>query len=359
MADKSKIEWTDATWNPIRGCSRVSPGCVNCYAERTANRFKAPGKPYEGLVKITNGHPQWTGEVRFVEEHLRDPLSWLKPRMIFANSMSDLFHERLDPQVIARIFAVMAWAWWHKFQVLTKRPIVMQRLLSMQAFWDLVANFMEKMQGGCYANEPAETINGRGPDPDIINKIRYGKGHPLPNVWLGVSVENQQYAEERIPLLLQTPAAVRWLSIEPLLGPVDLDRWIGNCEMIETDGKSCPSCIADQQIHWVVVGGESQSGARPMHPEWPRLLRDQCEYAGIPFLFKQWGEWYPHITTVANGNTTFEPPLPLNKTLMGWLDEKPISFDWKTPDGYVISSRLGKKAAGRLLDGVEYNGYPG
>ena len=187
VASKTDIEWTDFSWNVLRGCSRISEGCRNCYAEVVANRFKEPGLPYEGLITKTG---QWNGQVRVIEKLMDQPLRWRKPRRIFVNSMSDIFHENVDDYTIRRIFDVMAQAKQHTFQILTKRVERMHQLLSL---WDQVG------------------ITGE-----------HFHGHPLKNVWLGVSAEDQATADERIPLLLQTPAVVRWLSIEPLLGPVDL-----------------------------------------------------------------------------------------------------------------------------------------
>lgn len=235
------IAWTDETWNPIRGCSRVSPGCENCYAERMAARFCGPGQPYEGLAK----DGRWTRRVRLVEERLCDPLRWKRPRRVFVNSMSDLFHEDLDLDDIARVFAVMDLAAQHTFQVLTKRP-------------GRMSDYMRARYDVC-------------PAPD--------------NIWLGVSVEDQQRADERIPLLTNTPAALRFISCEPLLGPVSLRRF-------------------QRKIGWVIAGCESGPGARPMDLEWVRSLRDQCVAAGVPFFFKQ---------AIVNGR---KDPAP-------WLDGRP------------------------------------
>jgi protein gp37 len=335
VAQNSTIEWTDATWNPIRGCTRVSPGCQNCYAERVAIRFSGKGQAYEGLAKITNGHPQWTGKIAFVEKHLLDPLKWKEPRRIFVNSMSDLFHEGVsDPQLDA-IFAVMAQAHWHTFQVLTKRP---ERMLA----------YFQKLQAAADEHAP-KTMTGIFLASDVLNIRNMARNPhsanafearwPLPNVWLGVSVENQKAADERIPLLLQTPAAVRWISAEPLLGPVDLANFV-TCQCPGT-GEHCQPCLSGG-LNWLVAGGESGPGARPMHPEWARSLRDQCKAAGVPFFFKQWGQYAPGALNdkwdaVANdGSLDIDDPL-LNVAQV---------------------TKVGKKAAGRKLDGVEHNEYP-
>ena len=262
MSDDTAIEWTDATWNPVRGCSRVSEGCRNCYAERVAARFSGPGMPYEGLATIGKSGPHWTGEVRFIGEHLADPLRWRKPRRIFVNSMSDLFHERLSNEDIAAVFGVMAKAHWHTFQVLTKRAARMREWFSWAA-------------GGRHVWPEAQ----RHPFPKwAITGEAPPSAWPLRNVWLGVSVENQEAADERIPHLLATPAAVRFLSVEPMLGPIQLAKVPGFNRM-----------GLDLSNWWVICGGESGPGARTMDVGWALALRDQCRAAGVPFFFKQWG----------------------------------------------------------------------
>jgi protein gp37 len=322
------ITWTDATWNPIRGCSRVSEGCRNCYAERVAYRFSGPGGPFEGLVRVNAAgkrQPQWNGTVRVVEEHMLDPLKWKRPRRIFVNSMSDLFHENLADDTIDRVFAVMALCPQHSFQVLTKRPERMLAYLK-QAFSE------QQMQRWVDAARRDAIVNLSPRDEAALVDLEW----PLPNVWLGVSVEDQKTADERIPLLLQTPAAVRWISAEPLLGPIDLEelpsfsgigRYLDSLSNAGAEDADIPS-----KLDWVVVGGESGSGARPMHPDWARSLRDQCVAAGVAFHFKQWGEWLPAMCDGAPGDfqhiTSNEPSL------------------------------VGKRKAGRLLDGRTWDEYP-
>jgi len=208
MSAITKIEWADRSWNCVRGCSIVSPGCRSCYAMKQAHRFSGPGRAYEGLTKLTErSGPQWTGKVVTVEDALLEPLSWRKPQRVFVNSMSDLFHEDVPDEFIDKVFAVMALAERHTFQILTKRPERMRE-------W-----FDE---------------NGRDAVQHTVHYPQFDRWRqsitlgqwPLPNVWLGVSAEDQQRADERIPLLLQTPASVRFVSCEPLLGPVDLSRWM-------------------------------------------------------------------------------------------------------------------------------------
>lgn len=213
MADQRDggIAWTDETWNPIRGCSKVSAGCAHCYAERMAARFCGDGLPYAGLIE----GGRWNGKVRMVPERLPDPLFWRRPRRVFVNSTSDLFHESLSFQDIATIFGIMAAAPEHTFQVLTKRARRM-------------AEFFEWVKQEGDAPHPIENTRMTermvvlGQAFDWVNASERGGPWPLPNVWIGVSVENQAAADERIPVLLQVPAAVRWVSMEPLLGPVDL-----------------------------------------------------------------------------------------------------------------------------------------
>ena len=308
MADKTGIEWTDSTWNPIRGCSRVSEGCRNCYAEGVAVRFSKPGMPYEGLI-ATGG--QWNGTIKLVPDLLDWPLRKRKPMRIFVNSMSDLFHESVPDTFIDKVFAVMAIAQWHTFQVLTKRPDRM------------VAYFADMKKSSDRGFNVCSYFGATDEQVDRIARIPSG----LPNVWLGVSVEDQATADERIPLLLQTPAAVRWISAEPLLGPVDLGKHL----FVGAEGGIDFSYTPRNLLHWVVVGGESGRHARPMQREWARSLRDQCEAASVPFLFKQWGEWAPNWLNDDNG---IETPGSM------WMD------------------RMGKKMAGRMLDGKLHDEYP-
>lgn len=264
MSSDTAIEWTDATWNPVRGCSRVSEGCRNCYAERVAARFSGPGMPYEGLATIGKNGPRWTGEVRFAGEHLADPLRWRKPRRIFVNSMSDLFHESLDPDQIAMVWAVMALAPRHTFQVLTKRAARAREVLGHPGFYDRVLKCAGLL---------------RQKRPDLLQVgISNPATFPARWIWVGVSVENQWAANERIPHLLETPAAIRFLSVEPMLGPIDF-REVPGFNRVGLDLSNW----------WVICGGESGPGARPMKPEWVWPLRDQCRNARVPFFFKQWG----------------------------------------------------------------------
>lgn len=281
------IQWTDETWNPTRGCSRVSPGCVNCYAERTAMRQIHDG--YKGLVHISNGHPSWTGVVRAMTgKTLEAPLHWKKPRRIFVNSMSDLFHESLPDEAIDRIFAVMALCQQHTFQVLTKRA-------------DRMLAYVSRLEKGigpleAAARELGHTFNFQG-----FSLLAW----PIRNLWLGVSVENQKYADERIPLLLQTPAAIRFVSYEPALGAVDFTR-ISAKSAAPYDGEywldalrgrgfkpspltALPIEVDFDALDWIIVGGESGPGARPFDVAWARDTIEQCRAAGVACFVKQLG----------------------------------------------------------------------
>ena len=280
----TKIQWCDATWNPLRGCSRVSEGCRHCYAERVAARFSGPGLPYEGLTR----DGRWTGEVRFVETHLLDPLRWKRPRRIFVNSMSDLFHERVPDEWIDRIFAVMALAPRHTFQILTKRPERMREYLSTTRG---PGNTPSRIIRAAQATQKPERAMLRG-------EYAHDVGWPLRNVWIGVSVEDQATAEARVPLLLQTPAAVRFVSYEPALGPVDFtDLVIERSAGAEThfDALTCDVGADDdgpylgRTLDWIIVGGESGQNARLFDVEWARRTRDACKRAGVAFFYKQGG----------------------------------------------------------------------
>lgn len=244
MSDNTKIEWTDRTWNPVRGCSRVSEGCRNCYAERFAARFAKPGEPFHGFVD----DGKWTGRVELVPEKLAEPLSWRKPARVFVNSMSDLFHESLTDHEILKIFDVMHHASRHTFQILTKRPERMRRWFEKKH---------ERM------NRP----------------IAWRNEWPLPNVWLGVSVENQE-AMHRVRDLQMTPAAVRFVSAEPLIGPLDFYPHLG---------LSMIGGVDVDPINWVIVGGESGPGARPCRLDWIASIVRQCKDAGVAAFVKQLG----------------------------------------------------------------------
>jgi len=278
------IQWCDKTWNPVTGCTKVSPGCAHCYAEGVAERFWATQYPpvvdevpfSRGRIGMKDGQvnlvprPRQFTDVQTHKDRLLAPLSWRKPVRVFVNSMSDLFHEDVPDGFIDYVFAVMALAPQHTFQILTKRPERMRAYLSQHDIglqWLLRLNVAPERHRDRWSYQAA----------DAVRWTRQG----LPNVWLGVSVENQHCADERIPLLLQTPAAVRFLSCEPLIGPVDLSAWlpietIGGVEM-----ETWPS--------WVICGGESGPKARPCDVAWVRSIVKQCHAAGVKVFVKQLG----------------------------------------------------------------------
>lgn len=348
MADHTKIEWTDATWNVITGCSVVSPGCTNCYAMRLAGTRLRNIRSRTGLTRASKAGPVWNGEIRFNEEWLDQPLRWRRPRMIFVCAHGDLFAEGVTDAMLDRVFAVMALARQHTFQVLTKRPERMRAYLTGH-----------RSIGNGTAASTASFIAHAAHAPLLFDVTDW----PLPNVWLGVSVEDQTRADERIPVLLDTPAAVRWISAEPLLGPVDfrhIDLPGGHAEVFplglpegrEEDDGPLP------RLDWIVAGGESGAGARPMHPDWVRSIRDQCAAAGVPFLFKQWGSW-----EVAIDRERDDPDCRAaysrefsDEGRTRWLNlAGGCGFHGER---FHVMRRVGKKAAGRSLDGVTHNGFP-
>jgi protein gp37 len=406
MGDRTGIEWTDATWNPLRGCSRVSAGCQHCYAETVAARFCGAGQPYEGLIhEKTRG---WNGTIKLVPEALQIPYRWARPRRIFVNSMSDLFHPDVPFEFIAAVFFIMSVTTRHTYQVLTKRPERMLEFFEWLARYDGNDDHVDFMfaAAGALGQDKFHDLFWHMTDavyyaahtiPEIAalpwepqeSKSRggydnCGPGWPYANVWLGVSVENQTAAEERIPLLLQCPAAVRWISAEPLLGPIDLQniRWTETPIAVNAltpnlkgmfTGRSLPG------LNWVVAGGESGTGARPMHPDWVRSLRDQCAAAGVPFLFKQWGSWRP----IGDGTPEWSESLYRSRRkARGSQDQAaiddiygrvcttnelvinvdgaagPVDIPNAFRPGAMLTFDVGKKRAGRLLDGFLHDAYP-
>lgn len=370
---RTAIEWTDYSWNPITGCTPISEGCENCYARRMAQRLRGRfGYSADAPFKVTL-HP----------DRLEEPFRWHKPRKVFVCSMGDLFHEQVPDEYIAKVWEVMSNASQHTFIVLTKRP---QR---MKEFIERLGWYIHDREGN-----PTEAVLDKG-----------GK-YTLKNVWLGVTAENQARADERIPILLGIPAEMRFVSVEPMLGPVDLGKyftarqmtckacghtfWSYEAEFCEghlvyycgcrgfadechckySRTLKCPrcgKCVCDrvkkwategrlqkesgryawvldrdkwQRLDWVICGGETGPGARPIHPDWVRSLRDQCQAAGTPFFFKQWGEWLPNDQEYG---------------------ANPGDFDYERPHvmvGNVAMCRAGKKRAGRLLDGRTWDEMP-
>ncbi|MCC9154861.1 phage Gp37/Gp68 family protein [Streptomyces parvulus] len=362
----TKIEWTNKVWNPVTGCTKVSPGCDNCYAETFAERFRG-----------TPGHHFQQGfDVVLRPERLDIPLTWRKPRRVFVNSMSDLFHEAVPDAFIVQVFARMWWARQHTFQVLTKRHGRMRSLLP---------HIEARLREIAYDLTLVDT-----PTP-----LRW----PLRNVWLGVSVENQRWADIRVPALIDTPAAVRFVSCEPLLGPVDLGRWlrpVPDCGHVTPEDGTCghpkaftpechrwADCPARQRtddwhgLDWVIAGGESGHRARPMHPAWARQLRDACDVAGVPFFFKQHGEYltaavvddpqfaggraYSHPLHGGRSSATLRQRGP-SGTFRGGESRLMRPGDrtrgaWML-DTDTIAVRVGKTAAGRELDGRTHDAFP-
>lgn len=281
------IEWADRVWNFLRGCSMVSPGCAHCYAMKQAHRFSGPGMAYEGLTELGPDGPRWTGKIRMVDEKLLEPLSVKRPQKWFVNSMSDLFHEDVPFSFIDKAFAVMALCSQHTFQILTKRPERMREYFKdgprpMWSYW--IANFLLR-------NGQPNTAEKIGKGFDLQADIQAGPNFPLKNVWLGVSVENQKYADERIPILLQTPAAVRFVSYEPALGQIDITRWVRRSESsIDYAQRVGYGRIGEKDpLDWIIVGGESGPGARPFNIQWAKDVIAQCKAAGVACFVKQLG----------------------------------------------------------------------
>lgn len=349
----SKIEWTERTWNPVTGCNKVSQGCKNCYAEVMHKRLMS-------IALKKYSRPFLDGAFPY-EPDLMIPLRWKKPCMIFVNSMSDLFHENVPFIFIRKVFEVMAKCQHHTFQILTKRPYQMQKFFQ----------WVHPVHGD---NSP---------------------GFPLPNVWIGVSVEDQQTANERIKILQQIPAAVRFLSCEPVLEPIDINEAYNSyrqfgpiCSSCTGSGHyhdnfntPCPDCkqtgINDEAIHWVIAGGESGHNARPMHPDWIRSLRDQCKAAAVPFFFKQWGEYMPLEFDAQPPFRYFSnnPKKLIDAHGIDVLDAETSEAGYYNGHRFVDPMesiliceeteseqcdflKVGKKRAGRVLDGSIHNEYP-
>lgn len=312
MADGTNISWAEATWNPITGCSVLSPGCKRCYAMRLAGTRMKHHPSRAGLTIDTPAGPVWNGEVRFNEQWLDQPLRWRKPRMIFVCAHADLFHENVPDEWIRPIFEVMFYAHQHIFMVLTKRTARARAFLS-------------------------------------------GRAH-LRNVWIGASVEDQKHADERIPDLLATPAALHWISAEPLLGPVFIrDEWI-RPDLAENSYGAA--------LRWVVSGGESQGSDRPTHPAWARSLRDQCVAAGVPYHWKQWGD---HRPAASIEEATSYPVLvkadPTQRVPSGCFHlphqvEAYLDGTGELAHATCAMVKVGAKAAGRTLDGRIWDEFP-
>jgi protein gp37 len=356
----TKIEWVknaDGTqgevWNPVTGCSKVSQGCKHCYAEREWGRLSANSQTVYFGRAFT--------DVQCHPERLVQPLRWKKPRMIFVNSMSDLYHPDVPFDFIDRVFAVMALARRHTFQVLTKRPARMLEYYNSFS-WKRVVESCRDQDGASlipgYTMQAIEHHFGLMADSDL-NFERHDVW-PLPNVWPGVSIENQETADERIPLLLQIQAAVHWVSAEPLLGHIDLRALpsasgIGRYLDALSNAGVDSGALIPSKIDWVVAGGETKG--RPIHPDWVRSLHDQCEEAGVPFLMKQWGDFANADAAGLDINECYE-----NARVGGWVEYDGTYSMGESAQpkhkGAAHVFRVGKKAAGRLLDGVLHNDFP-
>lgn len=326
MGDKTRIEWADATWNPVAGCTAVSEGCHNCYAAGLASRFSGEGLQYEGLAKQRKGRrPHWTGRIQFNQELMDKPNRWQRPRRIFVCSMADLFHDGVTDEQLDAIFAKMLEVNRHEYMVLTKRPERMVSYLEGSDLWN--------------------------------------NGEPLDraHIWFGVSAESQRWADNRIPLLMRAPVVRRFVSAEPLLGSIASMPLKGygcsTCHhpMPDNAGGYCPMCLNgsfayQQMIDMVIVGGESGPNARPMHPVWVSEIRDQCEAAGTMFFFKQWGEWGPlgqHPHAIEDKRYTKVAITPGGERLS--IKEMP---------GGPHMVKVGKKKSGAVFGNRTYQEFP-
>jgi protein gp37 len=305
------IEWTDETWNPTTGCDHVSEGCRFCYIDRTPP-FRIEGRYFDEQGKMG---------VRLHPDRLDKPLHWRKPRRVFVNSLSDLFHPEIPDEFICDVFTTMGRAQQHTFQVLTKRPQRMAAIVSRISWRDVKYPLGPWVEPADLSMASAYLCEGEGEEP-------------LPGVWLGTSIENDRYTW-RADHLRNTPAAIRFLSLEPLIGPVP---------SLDLDG-----------IDWVIVGGESGPHARPMHPDWARDIRDRCVAAGVPFFFKQWGAWRPGLANTPGSAS------PLNHGYFcgdgRWLSATGNRAT-SAPGTREHIARVGKANAGRLLDGRTWDEMP-
>ncbi|MEN2979958.1 phage Gp37/Gp68 family protein [Tistrella bauzanensis] len=320
MADKTLIEWADATANAINGCSVISPGCKNCYAMRLAGTRLRDHPSRAGLTVDSVSGPVWTGEISWRKDVLLQVIGWKRPRRVFWNAHGDMFHDNVDPEMVWNVFGACALSPQHTHIILTKRP---ERMAMMMG-----------NRGSTIA------VREKGGNRPVIERP-----WPLPNVWIGVSVEDQRRADERVPVLIETPAAYRFVSAEPLLAALNLEKWLRRCragrdgDCIDArcpqtrddephkTGRHCPIDTASYDdrpslplLDLVIAGGESGPSSRSMPIEAIRSLRDQCQAAGVPFHFKQWGDWAPN----ENG----------------------------------VMVKVGKKVAGRVLDGRTWDEVP-
>lgn len=353
MADDTHIEWArhpvtgkGATWNIVTGCQIVSPGCTNCYAMKLAGNRLRNHESRQGLTIQTKAGPVWNGKTRFNEQWLTQPLQWTKPRGIFVCAHGDLFADGVTDDMLDKIFAVMALCPQHVFYVLTKRPGRMR-------------DYLAKLTACYEASDQSLTERIDNPAVDITNSPcapgKVEENWPLPNVWLGVSVEDQTRANERIEPMadLARDDWTTFVSYEPALGPVDWKPWL-------------------RFLKWFIAGGESGSAARPSHPDWFRIARDLCARAGVPFFFKQWGNWRPapwKLTRIegetdadyiarsdaeAATDAISRAGYPYHMDHKAWSIERVLP----EPDTHAGIRKGTKATAGRLLDGIEHNAFP-
>lgn len=351
----SKIEWTEKTWNPATGCTKTSPGCRSCYAERMSHRLAGRvGYPADNPFAVTL-HP----------DRLEEPVHWHKPSRIFVCSMGDLFHDEVPDDFISAVFGVMAACPQHTFIVLTKRADRMERWFrhvgkaeprldpksedptgpSLECAYQLLRQEAEHHPAGMGGPFHCK----HGPNPTA--------SWPLPNVWVGVTAEDQRRADQRIPLLLDIPAAVRFVSCEPLLGGIGLSRYVWTRAEVQTAARVGISLKGG--LDWVIAGGETGPGARPAHPDWFRGLRDQCKAAAVPFFFKAWGHYGPGCSYYGIDDTERESALDAPHVLLdpsGGVHD--VDLFGQPSLGVWIMHPVGKARAGHLLDGVEHREEP-
>lgn len=370
MADGTQISWAGTTLNISSGCEKCSEGCLHCYIERTPP-FRIAHRAFVG-----DGIGAKT-DIQLHLERLALPLRWRKPRTIFVNSLSDLFHKEIPDEVIARLWVVMAMTPRHTFQILTKRPARMRALLNSGQRW-------QKLLKDAF-DWAVDNVDARMPVADVervrawinLRSVADDGLRPLKNVWLGTSTENQQWANVRIPQLLMAPAAVRFISAEPLLGPIDLTQieWNrgGGTHLDVINGlHGVPGLwqAKAKRLDWVIVGGESGPGARPMHPDWARDLRDQCTDVGIAFHFKQHGEWSPIglLYCDDDGPGSIADQARMDAVHAQVVERREVIQLER--DGYIVEdhqpgdprtwlmAKVGKRAAGRELDGRTWDQFP-
>lgn len=354
MADGTAISWAEATWNVLTGCTVLSPGCKRCYAMKLAGARLKNHWSRQGLTVDSKAGPVWTGEVRYNPEWLDQPLRWSRPRMIFVAAHSDIGHPAVRDEWRDAIFAVMALRPDHVYLVLTKRPDVLGAYLAS-----------ESTRGRVWAHASRLAGKFRRTRDQLFAIGQRISNWPLQNVWVGTSAEDQPHLDERLPHLLRLPAALRWLSIEPMLGPVDLTM-VPTWTDPRSDDENTLNALTGREYHagagvlgdrgprieWVVAGGESQNSDRPTHPDWVRSLRDQCQAAAVPFHFKQWGDWIDADNGLKNPHGrswTFNEAARI-------ADEGGWAYEHNSDGTTMI--KAGARRTGRTLDGHIWDEFP-